>query len=236
MFGRSKLDDGKEDMGVPRDNDQPSDGWVPVDTSPIKVDISGLQDFAKLLNSELKDDFQVNMQQGVVPMLQVAAPFGGGGLHEGSFFRQAHDRTRGAIGGLLGDVTLGLQSLSLAATSIYFEYLGGDNLGSATLDDVMNAFYPPPGMMTLQQKIKQDNNGQVPDATQDPKQAAEDARQRHLLYQTGGNPNDLHPENNTSSDYNPDDPLVIAQGQAGQYTIQGDADQMNDAPPDPMLK
>ncbi len=205
----------------------PTDIWRPVDKSPIKVDISGLQDFAKLLNSELKDDFQVNLRQGVEPMLRVAAPFGGGGLREGQFFRQAETRTRTAIGGLLSDVYLGLQSLSLAATSIYFEYLSGDNLASATLDDVMNAFYPPPGMMTLQQKIQQ-QDGSSSGSGQGQDQQAGDPKIPDLSKQSP-NPNDIGPG------YNPDAPQVIAAGQPGQYTIPGDSDHMSDAPPDPML-
>jgi hypothetical protein len=213
-----------------------ADTWQPVDKSSVKVDIKGLQDFAKLVSDELKNDFTVNMQQGIAPMLRVAAPFGGGGLHEGALFRQHHDRARMAIGGLLGDITLGMQALSMAAMAIAFEYLGGDNLSSATLDDVSNAFHPPPGMMTLKQKIQQDNAGQLPDVTKDPQQEAEDARLRQLMRKMGENPNDLHPENNTSSDLNPDDPLVIAENKPGQYTIQGDSDHMNDTPPDPMTK
>ncbi len=216
---------------------QPTDTWVPVDKSPIKVDISGLQDFATLVSNETKNDFDVNLQQGVLPMLQVAAPFGGGGLHEGEFFRQAHDRARGALGPLLNDVTMGLQSLACAATSIYYEYLGGDNLSSATLDDVENAFFPGPGIMSLQQKVQQQNGGQAPDVTApDPQQAAEQARLRHLIEVNGGNPNDLNPANNTSSSYNPDNPLTVAGGQPGQYTIQGDSDHMMDTPTDPMSK
>jgi hypothetical protein len=200
---------------------KPTDNWHPVDQAPIHVDISGLQDFAKLLDDEMKNDFEVNLKQGVEPMLHVAAPFGGGGLKEGQFFNQMHRNSVLAAGRVLGDVALGMQALSAAATSIYFEYLGGDNLGSAQVDDVMNAFYPPPGMMTLRQKAAQEdksNDGDKP-GTDTPN---EDANIPKI------DPNAKVPE------FNSDAPQVISPGQPGQYTIPGDSDHMGDTPVDPI--
>ncbi|GIH14081.1 hypothetical protein [Rugosimonospora africana] len=200
---------------------KPTDNWHPVDQAPIKVDISGLQDFAKLLDDELKNDFQVNLKQGVEPMLHVAAPFGGGGLKEGQFFNQMHRNSELSIGRMLGDVAMGLQALSAAATSIYFEYLGGDNLGSAEVDDVMNAFYPPPGTMTLRQKAAQDDKANDGDQS-DGKTPSEDPNIPKI------DPNAKVPS------FNADDPQVIAKGQAGEYTIPGDSDHMADTPADPI--
>jgi hypothetical protein len=199
---------------------KPTDTWHPVDQAPIKVDISGLQDFAKLLGDEMKNDFEVNLKQGIEPMMQVAAPFGGGGLKEGQFFYHAHRDNELAAGRMLGEVAMGMQSLGAAATSIYYEYLGGDNLGSAQVDDVMNAFYPPPGTMTLRQKADQDDKGDgkgTPSTTQ------------------GGDPNipKLDP-NAKPPEFNPDAPQVIDPGQPGQYTIPGDSDHMANTPADPI--
>jgi hypothetical protein len=51
-------------------------------------------------------------------MLTVQAPFGGGGLKEGKFFRGRHDESRSAVAQMLGDAMKGLVSLSTAAASI----------------------------------------------------------------------------------------------------------------------
>jgi hypothetical protein len=217
-MGRSRsarISPGGGDMG------KSTDPWQPVDQSPIKVDISGLQDFVKLLNDELKNDFTVNMNQGVKPMLQVVP--GLGRLNESAFFQQAHALARVAIIGLLRDVPIGLEALSSAATSIYYEYAGGDNLSAAQVDDVNNAFSPPPGTMTLRQKFKLDDDGtsQDPGQDQDPGQPATP-------------PPASGQDDGSSKPFNPDDPQVVAPNQPGQYVIPGDSDHMNDTPADPL--
>jgi hypothetical protein len=214
----SRIDDG----GGP-----PSDTWTATDNSPITVDISGLDDFAKLMAGESKDQFAANMQQGIVPMLSVAAPFGGGGLKEGAFYRQIHDEARKAIGGLLSDVSNGLQSLGLAATSIYYEYYTGDTLGKSTVDDVFNAFYPPPGMQTLQQKQQEaDKTDPGSTTTTTSTQPPPPHGPGHMH-----DPDDNAPDYGFGSDYS----TTIADGKPGQYVIPGDSDHMGDAPADPML-
>ncbi|GAA5185153.1 hypothetical protein GCM10023322_28240 [Rugosimonospora acidiphila] len=201
----------------------PTDNWHPVDKAPIKVDVSGLQDFAKLVHDELTNDFTVNFQQGVQPMLQAIAPFGDGGLQEGKFFREQHQDCVEAIGGLLQDIGMGMDSLSSAATSIYIEYLSGDELSSATLDDVLTAFFPTPGMMTLQQKLDQGDKDGGSDSSD-------------------GKTTDVPPKipqldpNAPAPHYDPGAGQTIAPGTPGAYTIPADSDHMNQTPTDPLQR
>ncbi len=207
-----------------------SDNWVPA-VSDVKVDIKGIQDFATLIGHEIKDQFQVNMQTGIEPMMRIRAPMGGGSLKEGAFFQQMHVRELKAAGDLLRDVALGMSSLSAAALAIYADYLGGDNLSSATVDDVMNAFYPGPGQQTLQGHDADDpaspvNDSPNYDPADDPRIPA-DIRAVIIAGESGGG-------GGTGDQYDPSAPQTVGTG-SGAYTIQGDYDKMNDAPTDPVL-
>ncbi|TCB90692.1 hypothetical protein E0H26_26795 [Micromonospora zingiberis] len=122
----------------------------------IDVDVSQLQDFAKAIQKELDTNFLPSFDNGLRPMLTVQAPFGGGGLKEGAFFRGRHDESRIAVGQLMGDVIKGLTSLSVAATSISAEYLMGDALAQATNDDVYNAFRAANGEQTLSERWQEE--------------------------------------------------------------------------------
>lgn len=114
------------------------DDWPTGET--INVDIQRLDDFAAALMDELNAHFTPGFQYGVLPMLQVQAPFGAGGMNEGQYFRTRHDQSRTAIQELLTEVGMGLASLSTATKSISAGYLTEDALTEATNNDVFNAF------------------------------------------------------------------------------------------------
>ena len=115
----------------------------------IDVDIQQLQDFAKHIKAELETNFQPSFERGIRPMLTVQAPFGGGNMEEGKFFRARHDESRSSAASMLADTMRGLAALSTAATSISAEYLTGDAMAQATNDDVYDAFSGVDGQKTL---------------------------------------------------------------------------------------
>lgn len=197
----------------------PTDTWQPVDGDGIKVDINGLLDFVEALGKEMKDQFDVNLKQGIEPMLRVRAPFGGGTLKEGQFFQQMHVRDLAAVGKLLQDASLGLAAINSAAFAIAMDYRGSDALSSATVEDVTKAFNPGDGVKSLQSQIAGDpgaaNVTDVSDATI---------------------PSSPPPDFEVPVDpaaavdpFNPDGKQVIGDG-AGKYTIPEDTDHPHDTP------
>jgi hypothetical protein len=216
-------------MGVyANGDDRPTDNWTPVgSTDLVKVDINSIMDFANLLSSEIKDQFQVNLQQGIEPMMRIRTPMGGGGLREGAFFQQMHTMELHSAGDLLKDVAMGLSSLMSAAVAIYADYLSGDGLSSATVDDVTKAFDPGPGVETMQGYLDT-QSGTVADDNPN-NSLPVDLSQVPISAQTvlAGDPV-------SGTVYDPNQPLTIGTGGA-TYTIQGDSDQVNQAPTDPYL-
>lgn len=189
------------------------DEWL-VDEN-IDVDIQQLKDFAKAIQDELETNFRPSFENGVRPMLTVQAPFGGGGLKEGKFFRGRHDESRSAVAQMLGDAMKGLVSLSTAAASISAEYLTGDALAQATNDDVYNAFNGVDGQQTLNNLWQQGEGEQQNPANAVPPEATDPA----TYYGPGSAGDD--PEETPDEDL----PETVGEG-SGSYRIQGDDEQM----------
>jgi len=198
---------------------KPSDAWTPVDGDGIKVDINGLTDFVEALGKELKDQFEVNLKQGIEPMLRVRAPFGGGTLKEGQFFQQMHVRDLGAVAELLKEATLGLNAINSAAFAIAVDYLGSDALSSATVDDVSKAFNPGDGVKSLQSQIAADP-------------AAANGTDASDVTVPSSPPPDFEVPVDPAAAYDPDAKVVVGDG-AGAYTIPADAAHPHDTPDDP---
>ncbi|WP_018254477.1 hypothetical protein [Salinispora mooreana] len=195
----------------------------------IDVDIQRLDDFAAALMDELNANFTPSHQHGVVPLLQVQAPFGAGGMKEGQYFRTRHDHSRAAIQQLLADVTKGLASLSVAAKSISVGYLTEDALTEATNNDVFNAFSKVEGKLAFDSSWQQGDDG--PENSADSlSEARFDSAATHL------EENFIPSENGGSTERPPmlDQPKIIGEG-AAVYQIQGDDEGMHAdalAPPD----
>ncbi|MGW0434909.1 hypothetical protein ACWDV4_20515 [Micromonospora sp. NPDC003197] len=193
------------------------DEWL-VDKD-IEVDIQQLQDFAEHIKKELELNFQPSFENGIRPMLTTQAPFGAGGLEEGRFFRGRHDESRAAVSQMLGEAMRGLTALSVAATSIAAEYLTGDALSQATNDDVFNAFSGVDGQQTLNDYWG-DNEGEE----QDP---------QNLVPEGADDPDAYFGENGNGGSTPGDTPAMyqettIAEGKPGEYTIEGDDENMHD--------
>ena len=124
-----------------------ADDWLANET--IEVDIEKLDDFATCVMDELRLNFQPSLESGINHMLTIPVPFGGSGLSEGRFFQGRHDENRQAAAQLLGEVTKGLASLSVAAKSISAEYLNGDALAEADNKTIYEAFMAVDGQETL---------------------------------------------------------------------------------------
>ncbi|MEV6931464.1 hypothetical protein AB0M46_44205 [Dactylosporangium sp. NPDC051485] len=150
-----------------RDDLPGHDTWTPIDHSKIQVNVESLQHYAKLVKDEL-GDFTENLKNGVLPMTKVQSTFAGFG--EGKLYRGTHAKAVTAVGDLLKDVGMSLNAILQASTGIYFEYLGGDDLSKAGVDDVYDVFWPSDGRPTLQDEVnKQQPQGQTGgDGTTDP--------------------------------------------------------------------
>lgn len=193
------------------------DPWL--SDQDIKVDIQQLQDFAKHIQEELEQNFKPSFENGVKPMLMVQSPFGAGGLEEARFFRARHDESRAAIAAMLGDAMKGLVSLHMAASSIAAEYLNGDAMASATIDDVYKAFNGSEGQKTLEDYWsdtpgEQQADGAIPEEAKDPGK----------YFRDGDNDGRADTDTDTGGMY---DQTTIADGTSGEYTIQGDAEDLN---------
>lgn len=191
------------------------DEWL-VDEN-IDVDIQQLKDFAKAIQDELETNFRPSFENGVRPMLTVQAPFGGGGLKEGKFFRGRHDESRSAVAQMLGDAMKGLVSLSTAAASISAEYLTGDALAQATNDDVYNAFNGIDGQKTLNDYWQQGGDEQQNPASTVPPEATNPA--------TYYGPEVCTADDDSEETPDMDKPDTIGEG-PGSYRVQGDDEQM----------
>jgi hypothetical protein len=184
----------------------------------IDVDIHQLQDFAKHIRDELQTNFQPSFERGVRPMLTVQAPFGGGGLGEGKFFRTRHDESRASAAQMLAEAMKGLASLSTAATSISAEYLMGDAMAQATNDDVLGAFTAVDGQKTLNDYWKEappekQADGAVPVEAQNP-----------ASYFVDDN-NDGRADSDTPEMYQEG---YVARGESGEHRIDADNEGMHD--------
>jgi hypothetical protein len=129
-----------------------NDSWKPVEHTDIKVNVSSLADYVKYVNKEI-EDYNTNLKDGVLPMTKVQSTFAGFG--EAKLYRGVHANVLQATGEMLKDVAFSLQAIASAAAGIYYEYLGGDDLGKANVDDVYDVFWPSDGRPTLQDKLKE---------------------------------------------------------------------------------
>ncbi|GAA3457889.1 hypothetical protein [Dactylosporangium matsuzakiense] len=125
------------------------DGWTPIDNSPVKVNVASLGDYVRLVSKEI-EDFNSNLKDGVLPMARVQSTFAGFG--EAKLYRGVHANVLAAQNEMLKDVSFSLQAIAQAALGIYYEYLGGDDLGKANVDDVYDVFWPTDGR-TLQDEV-----------------------------------------------------------------------------------
>jgi len=212
-----------------RDRGPGHDTWVPVDAAPIKVNVESLKDYSLLLVDELKKDFNVNVKEGITPMLHVFSTFGGTG--EGKLYRGAHGKATMAAGMMLKDLGLCLTSLSQAAASIYFEYIGGDDLGKATTDDVYDAFYPGPGMQTVQGAAA--GPEPAPAAGTDDKQGQSRAGD---TTDSASDPARLDGDGTPTTFASYDDGFTVGEGTKGQYVVNDNQTDMVNTPDDPLLK
>jgi hypothetical protein len=203
------------------------DTWVPVDAAPIQVNVESLREYSILLSKEMTDDFNVNLKEGVTPMLRVQSTFGGMG--EGKLYRGTHAKATMAVGLMLKDLSFCLSSLSQAAAAIYFEYIGGDDLSKAKVDDVYDVFYPTDGRQTIQgaaaEQTAQEDKG---------KQFTGSASTTDYL------PDPSRPDQVASAEPTTfaswDDSFTVAEGTKGQYVVDGNQTDMINTPEDPMLK
>jgi hypothetical protein len=203
-----------------------TDSWTP-EEAKIEVDLNSLQDFAMHIQSELDQFFMKNVTDGIRPMLQVTVSWGGG-MNEGSFFRQMHDRNKTAVGKMLADAGKGLAAIAFAAHAIAVDYAAGDDLSKATVDDVNNAFYPldsSKSLDALRNQNSQDGGKNTnPAASDDPTGTAGNDLHNH------DNPGDTGALDGTN---NGDGSTTIDQGKPGQYVIPTDDEHTNTANPAP---
>jgi len=216
---RSQTDDRGGIMG---------DDWLVSEN--IDVNIQQLKDFAQAIQNELETNFRPSYQGGVLPMLQVQAPFGGGGMNEGRFFRGRHDESRLAVIRLLEDAMQGMVSLSTVSMSISADYLTEDALVEATNTDVLNAFSTVDGQQTLNNGVQQGDN-EHGNSTDSLPPGAFGSTVTHLEQSVGL-------DGNTGEAPLMDQPETVGEG-SGAYRIQGDDERMHGdevTPPDVDLR
>jgi hypothetical protein len=211
-----------------RDNDTGDlpghDSWQPVDHSPIRVNVASLKEYTLLVAKEM-DDYTANLKSGVVPMMKVHSTFAGMG--EGKLYRDTHAKALKAIGDLLHDLTFSLNSVSQAAAGIYFEYIGGDDLGKAKVEDVYDVFWPSDGRQTVQ-----GDPGAPP--ADDKSQFTGSASTTD--YKTDPPVSTGHPAADTSSVVNDWDKGFKVGDGANAYDIHANQSDMMSAPDDPLKK
>ncbi|WP_027659931.1 hypothetical protein [Salinispora fenicalii] len=207
------------------------DDWLAGEN--IDVDIQQLDDFAAAIKDELEKNFSPSRQNGVVPMLQVQAPFGEGGMREGMYFQTSHDHSLTAIQQLLAEVEAGLASLSVAAKSISVAYLAEDALIEATHDDVFSAFYNVEEQQTLNNSWQQGNDDQASSVDSHSEARVDSAATRfeeEFILREG--------DGSGEGPSTHDQPETVGKGSAA-YQIQGDDEGMRGdavAPPDTDLQ
>ncbi|WP_432985968.1 hypothetical protein [Dactylosporangium sp. CA-233914] len=197
------------------------DTWRPVDHSPIQVNVASLKDYVMLVGKEV-EDFNTNLKSGVVPMTKVQSTFAGFG--EGKLYRGTHLKAVNAVGELLKDVSFSLNAIVQASLGIYYEYLGGDDLGKASVDDVYDVFWPSDGRPTLQDQVKSNE----PETTDQPFTGSANAAEHRM--QT-----DPATASDPGSTYfnNWDQGFTVGEGD-GAYTVYGNQSDMMGAPEDPL--
>ncbi|WP_433083593.1 hypothetical protein ACQP1P_05160 [Dactylosporangium sp. CA-052675] len=201
------------------------DSWTPVDHSPIKVNVSSLADYVKLIGKEV-EDYNTNLKDGVLPMTKVQSTFAGFG--EAKLYRGVHANALAATGDLLKDVSFSLQAIAQAALGIYYEYLGGDDLGKANVDDVYDVFWPTDGRPTLQDQVKAAQPGQGTDDA--PFTGSANAAEHRM--QTEG----AIPPTDGSAYFNTwDQGFSVGEG-ANSYYVYNNENDMMGAPEDPLKK
>ncbi|WP_426510235.1 hypothetical protein ACPPVO_05820 [Dactylosporangium sp. McL0621] len=197
------------------------DSWTPVEHTDIKVNVSSLGDYVKYVNKEI-EDYNTNLKDGVLPMTKVQSTFAGFG--EAKLYRGVHANALAATGEMLKDVAFSLQAIASAAVGIYYEYLGGDDLGKAKVDDVYDVFWPSDGRPTLQDKLKEQ---QPPASTENTSFEASEYRP-----ETEG----VIPPTPGSTYFNTwDQGFTVGEGN-NAYHVNDNGNNMMGAPEDPLKK
>jgi hypothetical protein len=202
------------------------DSWQPVDHSPIQVNVASLKDYVMLVGKEMQD-FTENLKSGVVPMTKVQSTFAGFG--EGKLYRGTHAKALMAVTDLLKDVSFSLNAITQASLGIYYEYLGGDDLSKAKVDDVYDVFWPSDGRETLQDKV----NAAQPATTQSQEQP----------WQGSANAAEHRMETDPATASDPDSSLFNQWDQGftvgddgAKYDVHDNQSNMMGAPDDPLKK
>lgn len=184
-----------------------AEGWL---HQQVEVDIQTVLAFAEKVGA-ITEDFSKSLGDGVTPLMSgTRANFGGGVINEGGYLRSLHDRHREAAMYMIRDVVAGLSALSRASAAVGAEYLYGDALTQATVDDVYGAFTPT---VTAAPATAPPGSGEtVADPTLDPS-----------VY---GGPSGYH-------SIVPGDQRVVAPGQPGEFTIPADDEHVYDVPQAP---
>jgi hypothetical protein len=207
--------------------------WLHDDAS-IEVDVDSLADFAARVEGEASKNVQPSFNEGVMPAMGVMPMFGGGGLKEGQFYGTLYSRQLTALQMMFQDLTLGFQSLSMAARSIGNEYSSGDAMSSATVSDVFNMFYPasddPRSLQALLAEAErkadeagQGGNGTANSGPDNPANAGPD--------NPAGSGDGSEPPSSASEN----GPQVIAEGKPGELVIPADNEGMADTPDGPTM-
>jgi len=207
------------------------DSWTPVDHAPIQVNVASLGDYVKLVGKEI-EDFNSNLKDGVLPMTKVQSTFAGFG--EAKLYRGVHANALAAQNQMLKDVSFSLQAIAQAALGIYYEYLGGDDLGKANVDDVYDVFWPSDGQKTLQDEV----NAQQPQTTDTAWQGSANAVEHRMETEQGGpgttDPNDPYYNSSSSTYFNTwDQGFTVGEGTNSYYVWNNDSNAMA-APEDPL--
>lgn len=202
----------------------PTDNWQPVDNADIQVNVTSLKQYYEHIQQEL-DDFNANLKNGVTPLMKVQSTFAGFG--EGKLYRGTHAKALFAVSDMLKDVSFSLAAIVQASAGIYFEYLGGDDLSKAKVDDVYDVFWPSDGRPTLQDQFKTDP-AKTDDQTQQPYNGSANAAEHNQQMNpaTASDPG--------SSLFNGwDNGFTVGDGD-NKYTVGGNQSDMMGAPKDPM--
>jgi len=203
------------------------DNWKPVDHSQIKVNVSSLADYVKLVAREA-DDFNTNFKNGVTPMMKVQSTFAGFG--EAKVYRGTHTNAVLATGDMLKDVAISLQAISQAALGIYYEYVGGDDLGKANVDDVYDVFWPSDGRPTLQDELKKQQPAESGDSPP-PFMGSANAAEHRM--ETEGS---IAPTDPGSTYFNTWDQGFTVGEDGNAYHVSDNGNNMMGAPEDPLKK
>jgi hypothetical protein len=204
------------------------DSWTRVDHSPVKVNVASLADYVKLVGKEI-EDFNTNLKNGVIPMTKVQSTFAGFG--EAKLYRGTHANALAAAGELLKDVSFSLQAIAQASLGIYYEYLGGDDLGKAHVDDVYDVFWPSDGRPTLQDQVKDQQPATSTDNAAWTGSANAAEHRMETEHGGPGAPDTTDPSSNYFNTW--DQGFSVGEGDNSYYVYGNDQDMMG-APEDPL--